>query len=129
MLNGTYEYVIGLDGTITLICQQAIQVLLQQGYDVIVDCCNNDQQRRWGWLGAAVFDRSVGKFAVVFPMKDKEWHIANALKSSKELSPEAWGRIYDLHVAQYQPLQCDDYDEIWYVDENLEIRNRERGIK
>ncbi len=111
MLNGTYEYIVGLDDIITNSMVFTIKELLTNGYDTIVDVCNITEERRKSWMDIP----NCKKIAVIFPTKDKQWHLDNRAKESH------WdvdsGKVFDGNVKVWQPVIDSKFDDIIEVKE------------
>lgn len=112
MLNGTYEYVVGLDDIITASMVDTIKHLFEYSYNVIVDVCNITNERRKSWLDIP----DCWKVAVVFPSKDKDWHIANRAKEA-HCKDKDWERIYEGNCKAFEPIDGTRFDEIIKVEE------------
>jgi len=111
MLNGEYKYLAELDDVITQSTYDTAFNLLWAGYDVIVDCGNltNAPDRRKKWL-----ELPARHIAVVFPVRDRDWHIGNR---GKDPHCEAdWGAIWDRERAAYEPVNNADYDEVALIN-------------
>lgn len=111
MLNGTYEYTVGLDDIITNSMVFTIKELLTNGYNAIVDVCNITDDRRKSWMDIP----DCLKVAVVFPSKNKQWHLDNRAKESH------WdidsGKVFDGNVREWQPVDDKKFDGIIKVKE------------
>jgi len=110
MLNGEYEYVVELDNVINLRMKNTIYNLFANGYSVIVDVGNLSKSRRSDWMRIQTDKR----IAVVFPQKDKQWHIKN---SSAKPHTANWDYIWDAEHKSYEPINEKDFDEIIKVKE------------
>ncbi len=110
MLNGEYHYHKELDDIITVSMVDTIKHLLDGGYDVIVDVGNLTEDRRSSWMQIPV-DKRV---AVVFPLRDKEWHINNRLKNEHRTDAD-WDEIYDGDVKAFQPIDKTQFNEVIIV--------------
>ena len=114
MLNGKYEYVEGLDDTINWGAVALANGLIAAGFDCIIDCCNLSVDRRTFWrTNIADADKYV---AVVFPEKDKQWHIDRVMQSKKALGFDRkyWEDVYDLHVKQIETIKGDEFEVVKY---------------
>lgn len=112
MFNGVYKYEAEVDGIIDLCMIAAINLLLRNGWNVIVDTCNFTNQRRKTWLHCGE-DKRV---AVMFPTKSREWHVANRLKNNHKDGTDC-GRIYDDNVAAFESVDKSQFDKIIQVKE------------
>lgn len=109
MLHGEYKYDPKIDNVITQSMADTIFNLLTDGYDVIVDCGNLSQSRRIPWL------RIPAKHvAVIFPQRDKEWHINNNVA---KLHGDSWDDIWESEQASYEPIIENNYNDVIYVKE------------
>lgn len=127
MLNGEYKYEKNLDNIIDLICKESVLHCIGGNYDVIVDCCNLTDKRRNVWLClypryfsdrniSNPITQNVKKIAVIFPNKDRQWHVDNVVKTEKGklFDRKYWEDVYDLHKSQYEPVNKDDFEEVIY---------------
>jgi predicted kinase len=76
MINGQYKYEPEADRVIDGMMNDCIARLLSCGYDVIIDVCHLTNDRRATWK----IPRCHKKIAVVFPIKENEWHVGNRQK-------------------------------------------------
>lgn len=111
MFTGEYKYEAGLDDVIDDCMVSAINRLLWNSFDVIVDVCNLFEGRRNTWLSTK-FDKKV---AVIFPAKDKEWHVKNRLKNSHTENTD-WGQIYEDNVKSFQKIDETQFDEVINIE-------------
>ena len=114
MLNGGYKYLPELDNIITESVFDTAQNLLEGGYSVIIDCGNlqesPDRRGKWKQLEA---DKRI---VVVFPHKDKEWHIKNRLKKPHWQEVD-WNKVYEAEQASIEPINEADYDTVIKIKE------------
>lgn len=111
MLNGEYRYFEKLDWAITESMADTIYNLSTAGYDIIVDCGNLSQSRRVAWLRVPIHPR----IAVIFPQKDKEWHLKN--RQEKPHWDTDWDAVWESEHSSYEPIDEKDFDEVIYVEE------------
>ncbi len=111
MFNGEYKYVPELDNAITQSMADTIFNLLTDGYDVIVDCGNLTESRRLPWL------RIPAKhIAVIFPSKDKEWHIKNNVA---KIHSDSWDEVWESEHKSYEPIMEHEkfHDVVIHIEE------------
>jgi predicted kinase len=111
MFNGQYVYEVELDHLITGAMWSLSHSLLLNGYDVIIDVCNMTRERRAPWLALPAT-----RVAVLFPWKDKQWHIDNWNKNPKKDNADP-GKIYDGNLKAFEPINEDDVDLIVNISE------------
>ena len=112
MLNAEYVYNEEEDELVTTICKEAIEIILEAGFDVIVDGCNLTYEGRIEeWLiAAAGFDTKI--IGVIFPEKDKDWHVQRVVKSDKGCCKKYWEEVWDIQHEQYERSQGLWFDEV-----------------
>ncbi|MHC4464546.1 MAG: AAA family ATPase [Planctomycetota bacterium] len=111
MLNGEYKYLVELDDIITESMRATALMLLQGGYNVIIDVGNLTEERRSSWMSLPY-----RKVAIVLPKKDKTWHINNRLR--KEHRDDAdWDKIAQGERDAYEWIDLMDYDSVVNVRE------------
>lgn len=119
MLNGGYKYHAELDSMIDCTVIYTTHNLLAMKYDVIIDCCNLMNERRRKWIKGVttyVAGMKVRFVAVIFPNKDKQWHVDNRMKEPHgSYTRKEWENVYDLHQKQFEPIE-EDYDEVIYKE-------------
>jgi predicted kinase len=106
MLNGTYKYIEGLDDTIDDIVKWTLTVLLNDGYDVIIDCCHLTHERRDSWD----IPEDVDRIAVVFPCKRPSWHVKNR-ESDKHSDADLIALITN-DIKHYQVVRPELYSDV-----------------
>jgi len=110
MLHGTYKYVEELEPLITTMCKRAIEVLLDEGYDVFIDACNLTWEARIKeWFSVSTKSRRV---AVVFPTKGMSWHVDRRMTSPKGFNREYWERVYSHMSKQLDSFDMTMFDEV-----------------
>lgn len=113
MLNGEYKYLPELDDIITASVFDTANNLLKAGYSVIIDCGNlqesADRRAKWRQLQADKY------IAVVFPCRQKEWHIKNRLEKPHWEGVD-WGKIWENEKSALQPINEKEFDEVIKVE-------------
>lgn len=114
MLHGQYKYDEAMDDAITKMMAVAISELLTDGHDVVVDVGNGTHERRSPWLTVAK-SHGARKVAVVFPQKDRDWHVRRRLMNRHGGTDP--GAIYDAEIKAFEPIDEGDYDEVVRLQE------------
>ena len=105
MFNGKYVYLEELDSIVTSCMFYSAMCLLAEDYDVIIDCGNLTNERRKSWLNLTGH-----KVAVVFPRKDKEWHINNRITNRHGKTD--LGKIWEAENSAYELINENEYNSI-----------------
>ncbi len=106
MFNGTYKHLEELDDVIDRCIVAACNSLIETGYNVILDMGNLTRERRETWTRISAKER----IAVIFPLRDKVWHVQNRLKNPH--SDINYGNIFDIQIKAYQPVQETEFDKV-----------------
>lgn len=111
MFHGYYLYDIDFQCDLKSIISMVIRKLLLLGYDVIYDDCNLTKEERKTIINSSL--RTDKVFAVVFQIKDKQWHLNNRSKNLRGYSIEEWSDVFDKHLEIYEPVEYDEgFDDI-----------------
>ena len=110
MFNGEYKYLEELDDVISVSMRNTAYNLIANEYNVIIDCGNLSKERRNEWKGIYA-----DKIAVIFPHKDKEWHLKN--RQEKPHWNTDWDAVWESEHKSYEPINENEFDEVIYVED------------
>ena len=120
MLNaGEYIYNKPVEDSVHKILYSATQILLADGYDVILDECYCGLNRMLRNDVACHFADEAKLIAVVFPVKGMAHHVLDKVKKGlRGKTPEYWTRVYTEMIKEHELLNSEQetyFDDIIYV--------------